>query len=165
MRCLIVDDDDSPRTLMERLLRRAGHRVRCAASFESARDALETGGVDVALLDLELPGIAGPAAIAALRELSPRTRILVVSGHEDPRHVMDALEAGADGYLLKRELSDELPEALQAVRAGHSPLSPRVAAIVLRRVRRAGSEGDPPAPASAPPVVARVARRPPDEGA
>ena len=163
MRCLIVDDDDSPRALMEQLLRRAGHRVRCASDFEAARSALETGGVDVALLDLELPGTAGPAAITALRELSPHTRILVVSGHGDPRHVIAALEAGADGYLLKDELGQELADALQAVRAGHAPLSPRVASIVLRRMRRAGSEGEPPErdPATAV-VVGRLSRRPPD---
>jgi DNA-binding NarL/FixJ family response regulator len=135
MRCLVVDDDDSPRELIVRVLRRAGHRVSGAPNMAAAREFLGGEDVDVVLLDLEMPGTRGAAAIAAVRELCPGTRVLVVSGHDDPRHVIAALEGGADGYLLKDELSESLSDALQAVRAGHSPLSPRVAAVMLRRMR------------------------------
>jgi DNA-binding NarL/FixJ family response regulator len=145
MRCLIVDDDASPRELMARMLGGAGHRVTAAADLEGAREALLTGGIDVVLLDLELPGVRGADAIAAVRALSPSSRVLVVSGHDDPRRVLGAIDAGADGYLLKDELGEALAGALQAVRAGHAPLSPRVAALVLRRMRRQGSQ--PPAAA------------------
>lgn len=150
MRCLVVDDDDSPRELIVRVLRRGGHRVAGAPDMEAAREFLAGEDVDVVLLDLEMPGTSGPAAIAAVREVSPGARILVVSGHDDPRHVVAALEGGADGYLLKDEVGEALSEALQAVRAGHSPLSPRVAAVMLRRMReRAPSEpGSPPGTAS-----------------
>ena len=140
MRCLIVDDDASPRDMMVRLLSSAGHRVAGAHDLDSARDALADGAIDVVLLDLELPGTSGADAIAAVRTLSPDTRVLVVSGHDDARHVLAAIDAGADGYLLKDELGHALGGALQAVRAGHAPLSPRVAAIVLRRMRSAGAE-------------------------
>ena len=135
MRCLVVDDDDSPRELIVRVLRRAGHKVAGAPDMIAAREYLEGEDVDVVLLDLEMPGTRGAAAIAAVREVCPAARILVVSGHDDPRHVLAALEGGADGYLLKDELGESLTDALQAVRAGHSPLSPRVAAVMLRRLR------------------------------
>ncbi len=142
MRCLVVDDDDSPRELIVRVLRRGGHKVAGAPDMDAAREFLAGEDVDVVLLDLEMPGTRGPAAIAAVRELCPKARILVVSGHDDPRHVVAALEGGADGYLLKDELSEALSEALQAVRAGHAPLSPRVAAVMLRRLRER-APGDP----------------------
>jgi len=154
MRCLIVDDDDSPRELMQRMLTGAGYRVASAPDLESARLELAVGDVDVVLLDLELPGVRGADAIAEVRSLSPRSRVLVVSGHDDARHVHAALDAGADGYLLKDELGEALRGALQAVRAGHAPLSPRVAAILLRRMRRAGSDPGAAAP------VARLKRPP-----
>lgn len=143
MRCLVVDDDDSPRELIVRVLRRGGHRVAGAPDMDAAREYLAGEDVDVVLLDLEMPGTCGPAAIAAVRELSPGARILVVSSHDDPRHVVAALEAGADGYLLKDELGDALPDALQAVRAGYAPLSPRVAAVMLRRMREQRPPSDP----------------------
>ena len=135
MRCLVVDDDDSPRELIVRVLRRGGHRVAGAPDMAAAREYLSGEDVDVVLLDLEMPGTRGPEAIAQVREACPTARVLVVSGHDDPRHVLAALEGGADGYLLKDELGEALSEALQAVRAGHAPLSPRVAAVMLRRMR------------------------------
>jgi DNA-binding NarL/FixJ family response regulator len=136
MRCLIVEDDDSSREMVERILIRGGHRVVSAGSIIGAQDALELGPVDVILLDLDLPDSTGVNVVATMRALAPGARILVVSGHAEPRHVMVALEAGADGYLLKDELSEDLTRALQAVRAGHSPLSPQVAAVALRRLRQ-----------------------------
>lgn len=136
MRCLIVEDDDSAREMVERMLVRGGHRVVSAGSLIGAQDALSRGPVDVVLLDLDLPDSAGVNVVALVRDLAPEARILVISGHAEPRHVLVALEAGADGYLLKDELSEDLQRALQAVRAGHSPLSPQVAAVALRRLRQ-----------------------------
>ena len=136
MRCLIVEDDDSARELVERILIRGGHRVLSAGSLVGAQDALTHGSVDVILLDLELPDSTGVNVVALVRDLAPDARVLVISGHAEPRHVMQALEAGADGYLLKDELSEDLQRALQAVRAGHAPLSPQVAAVALRRLRQ-----------------------------
>ncbi|RMH39889.1 MAG: response regulator [Deltaproteobacteria bacterium] len=144
MRCLIIDDDESPRTLMARIVTDAGHRAIAVASGDAAMAALRDHGFDVALVDMEMPGMDGADTIARLRRLAPGLRVLVVSGYEDRRHVMSAFEAGADGYLLKDELHESLRKSLDAVRAGHAPLSPRVAAVVLKQVRRrAGSEPPP----------------------
>jgi DNA-binding NarL/FixJ family response regulator len=146
MRCLIIDDDESPRILMERIARSAGHRVTVVGTGTDAILALASEGFDVALVDLELPGMSGTDTIEQLRKLAPDLRVLVVSGYGDRRHVMSAFEAGADGYLLKDELHESLRKSLEQVRAGHAPLSPRVASIVLNQVRRRpGSEPPPPA--------------------
>jgi DNA-binding NarL/FixJ family response regulator len=136
MRCLIIDDDESPRLLMERLVTRAGHRaVACSSADDGIATAAATS-FDVAIVDMEMPGKNGPATITELRRIDPRLRILVVSGHDDRKHVLAALHAGADGYLLKDELSESLPSSLQDVRAGNTPLSPRVAAIMIKALRQ-----------------------------
>jgi DNA-binding NarL/FixJ family response regulator len=136
VRCLIIDDDESPRTLMERLLARAGYRpMSCASPMEGLAAAAQ-GPYDVAIVDMEMPGMDGAALITELRRMVPGIRILVVSGYGDRRHVMAAIEAGADGYILKDEISESLPGSLQDVRAGYTPLSPRVAALMLSRLRQ-----------------------------
>ena len=148
MRCLIIDDDDSPLALMERLLTRAGHRALACRSADAGVAAARLTRFDVAIVDMEMPGKSGPVTIAELRRVDPQLRILVVSGHDDRRHVLAALEAGADGYLLKCELSESLPSSLQEVCAGHTPLSPRVAAIMIKQLRQL-ARGTGSAPATA----------------
>jgi DNA-binding NarL/FixJ family response regulator len=136
VRCLIIDDDESPRVLMERLVTRAGHRVTGCASPMAGIEAVTMQPFDVAIVDMEMPGMDGAALIGELRRVVPEIRVLVVSGYGDRNHVMAAIEAGADGYILKDELADSLADSLQEVRAGHTPLSPRVARLMLARLRQ-----------------------------
>jgi DNA-binding NarL/FixJ family response regulator len=136
MRCLIIDDDESARILMERLIARAGHRAETVSSCDNALGALRDDDFDVAIVDMEMPGSSGPETIERLRVVRPLLRVLVVSGHDDRRHVLAALESGADGYLLKDDLSEHLAMSLHDVRAGATPLSPRVATIMLRYLRK-----------------------------
>lgn len=136
VRCLIIDDDDSPRVLMERLITRAGHRATSCTNAVAGLEAVAATPFDVVIVDLEMPGMHGAELITELRRTTPELRVLVVSGHDDRRHVMSAIEAGADGYLLKDELSESLTGSLQDVRAGNTPLSPRVARLMLARLRQ-----------------------------
>ncbi len=135
MRCLIVDDDENPRVLMERLIGTAGHRVMAVSELEQAIAAIAQEHFDIAIVDMEMPDAAGDTVITKLRELRPEIRILVVSGYSDRRHVLAAFDAGADGYLLKDEVGESLSESLQEVRAGHTPISARVANVVVRQLR------------------------------
>ena len=141
MRCLIIDDDESPRLLICRLISHSGHQATAVDGYQSAISAVRGGSFDVAIVDMELPDVSGENLIARLRAEAPDMRLLVVSGYGDRRHVLAALDAGADGYLLKDELGSSLANSLQEIRAGHTPLSARVASIVLRqlRFRRLGS--------------------------
>jgi len=134
MRCLAVEDDSSIRDLIRLLIERAGHSCATAGSLSEAL-AEDTAALDVALVDLELPDTAMAEAVAQLRAAAPHLKVLVVSGYCDPKHVLAALDAGASGYLLKDELSETLIDSLHAVRAGHAPLSARVAAIVVRQLQ------------------------------
>lgn len=137
MRCLIIDDEEAPRQLMEHLVRRAGHKAQAVKCADDAVAALTTQPCDVVIVDMEMPQQSGPTTIGVLRTHFPGLPILVVSGYDDPKHVLAALEAGADGYLVKDELNESLAECLHNVRAGQSPLSPRVAAILIRQLRKA----------------------------
>jgi DNA-binding NarL/FixJ family response regulator len=152
MRCLILDDEESPRALMERLIAAAGHHASSFAQFDAALAALELEPFDIAIVDMEMPDTSGETAIASLRTRHPGLRILVVSGFSDRRHVLAAFDAGADGYVLKDELSESLPTSLRDVHAGNTPISPRVAAIVVRQLRfRRYAEGSGLRPATAAP--------------
>ena len=107
---------------MERLLVRAGYRATTCASPMEGLEAASQGPYDVAIVDMEMPSMDGAQVITELRRIAPSVRVLVVSGYGDRRHVMAAIEAGADGYILKDELSESLPGSIQDVRAGYTPL-------------------------------------------
>ncbi|MDA0167988.1 response regulator transcription factor [Solirubrobacter taibaiensis] len=90
---------------------------------------------DVVLMDLRMPGTDGVAAIRALAEQSPATRVLVLTTFSDDSDVLAAIDAGATGYLLKDAPREELLRGVRAAAAGESVLSPSVAATLLGRVR------------------------------
>lgn len=151
MRCLIVDDDPSPRHLMALVIQRSGHSATEVGDGNAAVHAMSTQSFDIAIVDMEMPGKNGASTIDSLRSIDPNLRILVVSGYDDRRHVLSALDAGADGYIVKDEIAASLADSIQSVRAGHTPLSPRVASIMLRQLRKQSSTAAP-----APQPVARI---------
>lgn len=116
---------------MRQLVVKWGHRATAVGSGAEAVEAVGTGGFDVALVDLEMPGMSGCDTMLRIREAAPSLRILVVSGHDDRQRVLAAFAAGANGYLLKQDIARDLSSYLQAVRAGHTPLSPSVATVLL----------------------------------
>ncbi|MCA9962439.1 MAG: response regulator transcription factor, partial [Anaerolineales bacterium] len=87
---------------------------------------------DVVLLDLELDGsqISGLEVAEMIQQLSPQTKILVISAFADQRHVLDALNIGVDGYVLKTSARLDLIEAVRRVAAGHNIFDPRVTKIL-----------------------------------
>jgi two-component system NarL family response regulator len=90
---------------------------------------------DVALMDLNLPGASGVDATRRIRLVSPVTRVLVLTVSADEDDIYDALRAGACGYLLKDSAAEEIVAGIRAAAAGHSLLSPQVAALLLDRLR------------------------------
>jgi DNA-binding NarL/FixJ family response regulator len=108
--------------------------VGAAGSAEEALGQVGRLRPDVALLDLELPGLDGIAAIPRLLEASPATRILVFTAYGGDERVFGALRAGASGYLLKGASGADLARGIRAVHAGGSALEPRVAARLVAGV-------------------------------
>jgi DNA-binding NarL/FixJ family response regulator len=90
---------------------------------------------DVVLMDLLMPELDGVAATAAIRDEVPETEVLVLTGLNGDRSVVEAVQAGAIGYLLKDIAADELRRAIKAAAGGSVQLSPQAAAWLMRQLR------------------------------
>jgi DNA-binding NarL/FixJ family response regulator len=151
MRCLVIDDDPRDRELVERIVARAGHEVVGATGGEAGVEFAKGQKFDVALVDLGMQGMDGVQTLRVLRKDVPDLRLLVVSSHDDRIHVLDAVSAGADGYLLKTELVGRLALALEEVRTGGGPMSAKIARFVIEELRKA-PEGTMPGEGETPPM-------------
>jgi DNA-binding NarL/FixJ family response regulator len=85
-------------------------------------------------MDIDMPGITGVEAVRQIREYDLKTQIIMLTVFDDDRHVFDALMAGANGYLLKRNVSDRLVHAIQEVLEGGAPMSPSIARLVINQL-------------------------------
>ena len=93
-------------------------------------------GWDLVLMDVELPQMNGIDATRQLRKMAPDVPIVVLTVFENPQVILEAISAGASGYVLKKSSARELTAQLRAVMDGGAPLTPSVAATVLEFVRR-----------------------------
>lgn len=100
---------------------------------------------DVAVLDVRLPDGDGVSVCRELRSRLPELRVLVLTSYSDDEALLDAIMAGASGYLLKQVLGQDLVAAVRTVAAGGSLLDPRAASAVVERLR---SRGEPAGPLS-----------------
>jgi DNA-binding NarL/FixJ family response regulator len=89
---------------------------------------------DVVLMDIRMPGMDGIAATAALRRLATPPHVIVLTTFQADEHVMSALRAGADGFLLKDTAPAEILNAVRLVAAGEAMLSPSVTRTLLSRL-------------------------------
>jgi DNA-binding NtrC family response regulator len=96
---LVVDDDESFRTLVTDRLARTGHRVAAAAGGEAALELLE--GIEVALIDLLMPGMDGLTLLKKLRKANPDIAVVMLTGHGTIENAVEAMKVGAADYLQK----------------------------------------------------------------
>lgn len=89
---------------------------------------------DVILMDIDMPGINGVEAVKQIREYDQTVQIIMLTVFDDNTHVFDAMKAGANGYLLKRNVSDRLVLAIQEVLEGGAPMSPSIARLVINQL-------------------------------
>ncbi|MDE1167643.1 MAG: response regulator transcription factor [Pseudomonas sp.] len=99
---------------------------------------------DIILLDISMKDTGGLEALGHLQQIRPRSKVLILSMHTDPALIMQALEMGAHGYLLKDTTAIELEQALDALRSNERYLSPAIAHTVINQalVRAQGSKAD-----------------------
>ncbi len=97
---------------------------------------------DVVLLDLRLPQLSGIEVMKQTRAQVPHTRFLVLTTYDADEYIVPALSAGAQGYLLKDTMPDELTRAIRTLAAGGSPLEPAVAAKLLTSMSAPQSEDE-----------------------
>src|SRR3954469_16962370 len=105
--------------------------VRTHAPGEDAGVRLPQEQPDVALVDINLPGMSGIECVARLKAQLPNLQVLMRTRFEGSETIFKALRAGASGYLLKRSLPDEIFEAIEQVRAGGAPMSMQIARKVV----------------------------------
>ena len=142
IRIAVVEDDVRYRRSLELLLQRSDG-FALAASFGSAVPAIEQldrAGVDdvpwdLVLMDLDLPQMKGIEATRAMKTRAPRIPIVALTVFEEPATILEAICAGADGYLLKKMPAPELLSQLRGIAAGGAPLTGRVARTVLDLLR------------------------------
>jgi DNA-binding NarL/FixJ family response regulator len=146
-RVLLVEDDSQLRCRLAETLRRQGglQIVGEVETAESALDLLQQGlEVDVALVDLGLPGMSGQELISIAKAGWPRIELLVLTGFADEDSIYQALRAGATGYLLKDAGPAAIASAIDEVCDGGAPMSPGIARRVLAsfHARREGPHPD-----------------------
>ena len=90
---------------------------------------------DVVLMDLVMPGMDGVEATRRLKDISPRTQIVVLTSYHQDEHIFPALQAGAISYVLKDVGMEELAEAIRQAAHGEATLHPRVAARVIQELQ------------------------------
>ena len=133
---LIVDDHDLFRTGLRNLLEEQGVEVVGEASSgqEALRQVRELAP-EVVLMDLNMPGMGGVEATREIARVAPLTRVVVLTISDRDGDILDAIVAGACGYLLKDSSIDELIRGISAAALGESLISPQIAAKVLRELR------------------------------
>jgi two-component system, NarL family, response regulator LiaR len=114
-----------------------------AKSGEEAVNLCEEFAPDVVLLDLIMPGIGGIEAARRIKQTSPRTHIVVLTSFHEDEHIIHAIRAGAQSYLLKDISPDELARAIRRAARGEAYLHPRVAAKVLKVINGSSDMQDP----------------------
>jgi DNA-binding NarL/FixJ family response regulator len=140
LRILLVDDHDFFRAGLRRLLVEHGMTdIQDAASGEEGVALAAELAPDVVIMDLNMPGISGIEATARIAEIAPAARVLVLTVTDDDDIVMDAIAAGANGYLLKSATPEQIIEGVKAASQGESLISPSIAARIVDRMRHAGA--------------------------
>lgn len=153
MRVLIADDHGIVRGGLRLLLQREPG-IEVVAEAEDGVEAVERALAlrpDLCLLDVAMPRMTGLDATRAIRAHAPEIAVLVLSMHDDERYVFEALQAGAAGYVLKREADRALLQAVAAVRRGE----PFLTNAAERELVRAWMEEDAAGPAERDPLTPR----------
>jgi DNA-binding NarL/FixJ family response regulator len=144
IRVLVVDDHAVVRAGLAAILA-SSHDLECVGMADDGTSALQMAeqlAPDVMLLDMAMPGGNGVAVTRELRRAGLPVRILVLTSYGDSHLVVDAVQAGADGYLLKESHAETILDGVRAVAAGRAPVDPTVARALLAelRVRSTGEE-------------------------
>ena len=141
-RVLLVDDHDLFRAGLRNLLEDQGLQIigECTNGTDALRAVRELAP-DVVVMDLNMPGISGVEATCQISMIAPLTRVLVLTISDQDADVMDAILAGACGYLLKDASITDLLHGIRSAAIGESLVSPAIASKVLQRVRASSASG------------------------
>lgn len=135
MKILLCDDHVLLAEALESLLRRDGHEVILTSSPSKALDVLAAEQPDVCVLDICFPDGSGIDVLSRAAEVSPSTRVLMLSANRDPEQVRAVIDLGAAGYVCKDVGVLEVIRAVQRVHEGDLVLDPLVARALAQKPR------------------------------
>ena len=141
----IVEDNEQLRNTLARVLNRADG-FKCLSHYGTAEDAikeLHKVRPEIVLMDINLPGINGVECVRQLKQLIPELQVIMLTVYEDTDNIFSALQAGANGYLLKRTKSAELLEAILEVHRGGSPMTTHIARKVTQSFQKPAAAAGP----------------------
>ncbi|HXV04217.1 MAG TPA: response regulator transcription factor [Gaiellaceae bacterium] len=145
LRVMLVDDHDLFRTGLRNLLEEQGVLIVAEASEgASALGLVRELAPDVVVMDLNMPGMNGIEATREIARVAPLTRVVVLTISDQDADVLDAILAGACGYLLKDSSIQDLMAGIRAASVGEALISPHIASKVLQQVRATAVETDAP---------------------
>jgi DNA-binding NarL/FixJ family response regulator len=134
----IVEDDREVRENWVKVLN-AHPRIKCGVACECGEEALKRlpdCRPDVVLMDINLPGMSGIQCVALLKERLPKTQVLMVTIYSNNKSIFEALQAGASGYLLKNNSSEDVIRSIIDVVEGGAPMSGQIARRVIEAFRK-----------------------------
>lgn len=131
----VVEDDATLRLFMKKLIQKPANGFEFVGAWETAEEAVKPiidSKPQVVVVDLELPKVSGVELIRQLSPRLPNTAFVVLTIHDDPDKVFNALRAGANGYLLKTAKPNEIAAGIRQASEGGAPLSKEIASLLIR---------------------------------
>ncbi len=135
---LIYEDNEALRTGIQDFLDLA-EDMQVVAAYENClqvEEQVKEFKPDVILMDIEMPEITGIEAVKKIRGFDRNCAIIMLTVFDDNQHILDAISAGASGYLLKKNISDKLLSSIKEVLEGGAPMSPAVARLVIKSFQK-----------------------------
>jgi two-component system response regulator NreC len=131
-RVLLADDHSLIRQGLRALLEKKGFQVIAEASDgQEALRSVEKNPPEVAIIDISMPVLNGVDTARELKKVAPKTKVVLLTQHDEDQYVTEALRAGVKGYVLKSQAADDLVQAIQEVCRGSVYLSPNISRVVM----------------------------------
>lgn len=131
-RVLLADDHALVRQALRTLLEKHGFQIVCeAADGQETIRSVQKNQPDVAIIDISMPILNGIDAASELRKSSPKTKVILLTEHDEGPYVTESLRAGVRGYVLKSQAADVLVHAIREVCRGAIYLSPNISPAVV----------------------------------
>lgn len=132
----IYDDNTALRQSLEQLLDLSGEFV-VTGSYDQFILPVAAEMPDIILMDIDMPGISGIEAVRKIREFNRKIPIIMLTVFDDNVHILEAICAGASGYLLKKSISEKLVPSIKEMIAEGATLSPSVAKMIIQTMQKA----------------------------
>jgi len=142
IRVMIVEDNPNLRLALRSLVAISDDLV-CVGDYESSLPQInftEQEMPDVILMDIDLPGENGISYTRRIKEKYPFINVLMLTVVEQEEKIMDAICAGASGYLIKSAIPDNILDNIRVIHKGGSPLTPSIARVIFKNIRSQQSD-------------------------